>query len=62
MIILSFLEEERGEVFIFFRYIERYTKDVLDFKMIGSISDYMHEIPFQLKVINSEKKTDVFLL
>ena len=57
---LIFLNKETlnliGEVFIFFRYIERYSKDVLDFKMIGSISDYMHEIPFQLKVINSEKK------
>lgn len=57
---LIFLNKETlnliGEVFIFFRYIERYTNDVLDFKMIGSISDYMHEIPFQLKVINSEKK------
>lgn len=57
---LIFLNKETlnliGEVFIFFRYIERYSIDVLDFKMIGSISDYMHEIPFQLKVINSEKK------
>lgn len=57
---LIFLNKETlnliGEVFIFFRYIERYSIDVLDFKMIGSISDYMHEIPFQMKVINSEKK------
>ena len=46
---LIFLNKETlnliGEVFIFFRYIEKYTNDVLDFKMIGSISDYMHEIP-----------------
>lgn len=57
---LIFLNKETlnliGEIFIFFRYIERKTIDVLDFKMIGSIADYMHEIPFQLKIINLEKK------
>lgn len=55
---LIFLNKETlnliGEVFVFFR--SKGILDVLDFKMIGSISDYMHEIPFQLKVINSEKK------
>lgn len=45
-----------GDGFVFVRYFSHESFNVNDNEVISSVADYLHELPFQLKGINTERK------
>lgn len=45
-----------GDGFVFIRHFSHESFNVNDNEVISSVADYLHELPFQLKIINSEHK------
>lgn len=45
-----------GDVFVFIRHFSHESFNANDNEVISSVADYLHELPFQLKTINSERK------
>lgn len=45
-----------GDGFVFVRYFSHESCEAIDNEVISCIADYLHELPFQLKGINTERK------
>lgn len=45
-----------GDGFVFVRYFSHESFNANDNEVISSVADYLHELPFQLKGINTERK------
>ncbi len=45
-----------GDGFVFIRYFSHESFNENDNEVVSSVADYLHELPFQLKIINTERK------